>query len=263
MRRLPSLSALRAFEAAARLSSFNRAAEELHVTATAISHQIRGLEAYCGQTLFRRWPRPIALTTAGEFLFPVLREGLDKFSTAIEHVRTEPIGARRLKIATTNAFAARCLVPMLPAWRAENPDIELVVIGTDAVVDLQAGEADVALRYARATPRDGVSEELTRDRFYVVAAPSLLAKSSQKIWQRLPRISYDWLPHDKQAPTWERWKEAARDTTKTPGRVVSHFREELHAIEALIAGQGVASAATCSSRTSWPAVPWFACPKRP
>ncbi len=75
MRKLPPLGALRAFEAAARLLSFKAAADELGLTPTAISHQIRLLETHCEQALFRRRPRPLALTRAGARLFPVVREG--------------------------------------------------------------------------------------------------------------------------------------------------------------------------------------------
>jgi LysR family transcriptional regulator, glycine cleavage system transcriptional activator len=79
MRRLPPLSSLRAFEAAARLGSFKRAASELAVTPTAISHQIRSLEEYIGLSLFKRDVRKVELTEAGVQLFPVLRDGFDSF----------------------------------------------------------------------------------------------------------------------------------------------------------------------------------------
>jgi LysR family glycine cleavage system transcriptional activator len=80
MRKLPPLASLRAFEAAGRHLSFKDAAAELGVTPTAISHQIRLLEEICGRPLFQRRPRPLALTGAGERLFPVLRNGLEQFS---------------------------------------------------------------------------------------------------------------------------------------------------------------------------------------
>ena len=240
MRQLPPLSSLRTFEAVARLGSLRLAAEELKVTPTAVSHQITGLENYCGQTLFRRRPRPLALTEAGERLFPLIRDGLDLFAAAMKQLRERGPVVQRLRVSTTNAFAARCLVPMLPIWHRENPSVELEVIGTDAVVDLSAGEADVALRYAREMPRDGIALELARDRFHVVAAPSLLGSGNARSWRSLPRIAYDWLPGDTKAPTWERWETVARSRTGAAGRIAMRFREELHAIEAVVAGQGVA-----------------------
>jgi LysR family glycine cleavage system transcriptional activator len=240
MRDLPPLGALRAFEAVARLGSFHLAAAELHVTPTAISHQIRSLEGHCGQSLFRRRPRPITLTEAGGRLFPVIRDGLDLFAAAIAQVRAPGAATRRLRVSTTNAFAARCLVPLLPDWHREHPQVELEIIGTDAVMDLRAGQADVALRYARHTPRDGLAVELTRDRFHVVAAPSLLGPAGAKSWRRLPRIACEWLPWDPLGPTWERWDAMARTRPDAAGRVAMRFREDLHAIEAVVAGQGVA-----------------------
>jgi LysR family transcriptional regulator, glycine cleavage system transcriptional activator len=87
MRKLPPLTELRAFEAAARFRSFKVAAAKLGVTPTAVSHQIKLLEAYCGQALFRRQPRPITLTWAGEQLFPVVRDGFGSFVEAINFVR--------------------------------------------------------------------------------------------------------------------------------------------------------------------------------
>lgn len=240
MRRLPPLNSLRTFEAVARLGSFRLAAEELNVTTTAVSHQIAGLENYCGQTLLRRRPRPLTLTEAGERLFPLLRDGLDLLSAGVEQISKSGEPERRLRVSTTNAFAARCLVPILPHWHRENPAVELEVIGTDSVVNLRAGEADVALRYAREMPRDGIALELTRDRFHVVAAPSLLGSGGTRSWRRLPRIAYDWLPGDSKAPTWERWESAARARPGAAGRIAMRFREELHAIDAVVAGQGVA-----------------------
>ena len=234
------MSALRAFEAVARLGSFRLAAAELHVTPTAVSHQIRSLEVYCGQSLFRRRPRPLALTEAGGRLFPVIRDGLDLFAAAIERARAPRAEAGQLRVSTTNAFAARCLVPLLPDWYRENPAVELEIIGTDEVIDLRGGLADVALRYARDMPRDGVAVELARDRFYVVAAPSLLGPDGAKSWRQLPRIAYEWLPGDTQAPTWERWDMVARTRPHGAQRIAMRFREELHAIEAVVAGQGVA-----------------------
>src|ERR1700753_4435984 len=106
MRKLPPLGSLRAFEAAARHMSFREAAQELGVTPTEISHQIRTLEEICGQPLFRRRPRPLELTRAGERLFPVMRSGFDTFANAIAAASAR---ARhpRLRVTSPNAFASQ------------------------------------------------------------------------------------------------------------------------------------------------------------
>jgi LysR family glycine cleavage system transcriptional activator len=248
MRKLPPLGSLRAFEAAARRMSFREAATELGVTATAISHQIRLLEDICGQPLFRRRPRPLVLTGAGERLFPAIRNGFDTFAAAIASA-SAGIGQRPLRVTSPNAFASRWLVPRLPKWREEHPTIPLEIIGTDAVLDLRAGNADVAIRYARRMPPDLAAQELFRDSFFPVCSPELLAKGTRQIERaadllQYPLIHFDWMNRDREAPTWPRWLATARSVD--PGIPDTNkawdlsFREELHAIDAVAAGQGIA-----------------------
>jgi LysR family glycine cleavage system transcriptional activator len=247
MRKLPPLAELRAFEAAARCLSFKLAAAELGVTPTAVSHQIKLLESFCGQSLFRRQPRPIALTSAGEQLFPIVRDGFESFAEAINRVRVGGTGAR-LRVTTTNAFAARWLVPRLPHWREAHPRLKLEIVGTDAVLSLKNGEADVSIRYARSAPTEGPSFELTRDKFLVAAAPALVGKSRKRMspieLARFPLIEAGWPAKDAEAPTWRRWETVARryhkDVPDLSSLVSSNFREELHAIEAAVSGQGIA-----------------------
>lgn len=248
----PPVLALRAFEAAARLLSFQRAAAELGVTPTAISHQIRKLEEHCGMPLFRRQPRPLALTPDGEALFPAVRDAFRAMANALDRLP----GTRAsdsLRITTTNAIAARWLLPRLAAWRQAHPDIRLDIAGTDVVLDLRAGEADAAIRYARRPPPDLCAVELLRDSFQVVASPALVGDARLPLSPaeiiRLPLIEAAWPASDDQAPTWERWAALARaqpgcGLPASAGRQVAlSFQEELHAIEATIAGQG---AAICS-----------------
>lgn len=247
MRKLPPLTELRAFEAAARRMSFKLAAAELGVTPTAISHQIKLLERHCGRPLFRRRPRPLALTWAGEQLFPVIRDGLENFGEALETVRAGGASGR-LRITATNAFAARWLVPRLPRWREAQPRLKLDIAGTDAMLDLKAAEADIAIRYAVKPPGDGIATELVRDTFHVVASPKLVGAARRMLspaeLARLPLIEAEWPPTDPHSPSWRRWQRAARARHKTVPDLSSlvslTFREELHAIEAAIAGQGVA-----------------------
>ncbi len=247
MRKLPPLTELRAFEAAARHLSFKLAAAELGVTPTAVSHQLKLLERHCGQSLFRRRPRPLALTRAGQQLFPVVRDGFETFAEALNKIRSGGASGR-LSLTATNAFTARWLVPRLPNWRELYPRLRLDIIGTDAVIDLDAGDADVAIRYARKPPAVGPSIELFRDEFYAVASPKLVGNLRRSLspaeLARLPLIEAEWPPADFDAPRWQHWQRVASrrhgsvpDTATLPSL---SFREELHAIEAAIAGQGVA-----------------------
>jgi LysR family transcriptional regulator, glycine cleavage system transcriptional activator len=245
MRKLPPLGSLRAFEAAARHLSFKNAADELGLTPTAISHQVRMLEEHCGERLFRRRPRPLALTPAGTALYPAIRGGFEAFADALEALgdKSEPTP---LRVTTTNAFASRWLVPRLGLWRDAHPDLPLTVIGTDRVVRL-ADEADIAIRYARTAPSGSVAPEMFRDRFFAVCAPKLL--SGRPPVRRpgdlaaFPLIQYDWFAPDPTAPTWRRWLDMAAEAdpaARELGEIALGFREELHAVEAVLAGQGIA-----------------------
>jgi LysR family transcriptional regulator, glycine cleavage system transcriptional activator len=246
MRKLPPLTALRAFEAAARHLSFKAAADELALTPTAISHQVRLLEEILAGPLFRRRPRPLALTAVGAALFPVIRDGLDAFAAAVAQARDGP-AEQKLRVTTTNAFAGRWLVPRLPRWREANPEIALEVIGTDTVVELATGNADVAIRYAFAAPPGLATSELLRDRFWPVASPKLLA--GRKAIYRAPDLKgypfvHAWWPDtNPHAPTWQRWLIMAHrlDAGVSLDMAANGltFSEELHAIDAVIDGQGV------------------------
>lgn len=242
MRRLPPLNSLKAFEAAARHLSFKRAAEELFVTPTAISHQIRQLEDICGQQLFLRRPRPLRLTNAGHTLFPILRDGFDDFAVAVDRV-TVASRNRPLVVSTTTAFASRWLLPRLAAWRSECPDIRLEVRAGEAVADLHADDVDFAVRYAHRPPPNLVSHELFRDRFLPVGNPRLLGTRHRLQPHELADfrlIEFDWKQADPAAPNWARWFEAAGDSGGLEKAETFHVSEEIHAIEAALAGEGVA-----------------------
>jgi len=124
MHKLPPLSELRAFEAAARHLSFKKAAAELGVTPTAISHQIKLLEQYCGRPLFRRRPRPMALTESGGRLFPVIRDGLEVFAATIAIIKRDRSAPSRLPPVT---LASKKLQPSLASRRQQqSPDQEAI-----------------------------------------------------------------------------------------------------------------------------------------
>jgi LysR family glycine cleavage system transcriptional activator len=243
MNRLPPLIELRAFDAAARHLSFKKAAAELGVTPTAISHQIRLLELYCGRALFRRRPRPLSLTEAGARLLPIIRDGFETFAAAFAAIKLEG-DKQPLRVTTTNAFASRWLVPRLPRWKKLRPTAPLDVIGTDSVLDLRAGDADVAIRYGPALPIDGIAKEFLGDSFWPVCNRELASELRHAADLRGHVLVHCWWsPSDLAAPTWQRWLAAARskwrDVPEFKDMDHLSFREELHAIEAVIAGQGI------------------------
>ncbi|AVR98446.1 transcriptional regulator GcvA [Pseudoduganella armeniaca] len=237
MRRLPPLPALRAFEAAARHGSFKHAADELAVTPTAISHQVRALEEHLGMPLFARRVRQVVLTEAGAALYPVLRDGFDAFAAALQQLA--PVPARRhVTISATGAFTGRWLAPRVARFRARHPDIDLELRATDAVVDLHADAVDLAIRYGRGPYPGLVAEALLGDRFAPVASPALGPIAPADL-AALPLIEFTWRRPHPDNPTWKTWFAAAGLAWRVPrGRL--RFSDEDHAIQAALAGQGVA-----------------------
>ncbi|MFD3210608.1 LysR substrate-binding domain-containing protein [Pseudomonas sp. LR_7] len=237
MRRLPPLSTLRAFEAAARHGSFKQAAHELSVTPTAISHQVRALEEHLGLALFERRVRKVVLTDAGARLYPVLREGFDAFVRVIERI-TPRQGRAQVTVSATLAFTARWLVPRVTAFHAQHPQIALQLQASDEVVDLDAAGVDIAIRYGKG-PYPGFDVvPLFADRFAPVANPLLQVESVSDLSQR-PLIDFQWRRKHRDNPTWARWfAEAGLDEPKEAPLL--GFSDESHAIQAAVAGQGVA-----------------------
>ncbi|SIT17417.1 LysR substrate-binding domain-containing protein [Paracoccus saliphilus] len=240
MRRLPPLHALRAFEAAARHLHFGHAAAELHLTPTAISHQIRQLEAILGVKLFIRHPRPVRLTREGEMLFPVLNRSLDQIAAAIATVSSEDAG-RPLSVSVTMAFASRWLMPRLAQLREET-GIELIVNADDRPAIFQRDNIDLAIRYANDPSSEGNWTVLFADRLVPMCSPRLLEEIDVPFdpehlsdWRL---IHYDWKQKSAGSPTWKNW------LTRINGRGVAPpiaqvFSEEIHALDAAIAGLGV------------------------
>jgi LysR family glycine cleavage system transcriptional activator len=234
--RLPSLTSLRAFEAAARLRSFKKASEELAVTATAISHRIRVLEEYLEHPVFVRKVRAVELTPEGEALLSAVSSGFHTIATAIDQIR-RPLRVS-VTLSATPAFAAKWLVPRLGAFQAAHPDIDLHVHASNAPVDLNAGTANLAIRYGHGQYEGAIARLLLKDRFAPVASPAL-RKTIRKDASQWPLIHFDWHRRPPIELTWEAW---ARATGRKPSDVSTGIRysEESHAIQAAVAGQGVA-----------------------
>lgn len=234
-RRLPPLAALRAFEAAARHLSFRRAAAELAVTPTAISHQIRLLEATLGLALFVRAVRRVTLTAAGRRLYPALRDGFDAFERGLADLSPQT-GRKAVTLTATTLFTARRLLPALGAFRAQHPSFDLRLHASDELVDLDGGVADIAVRYG-AGPFSGlVSEPLLSERFGVLCAPSLGLSVPEDL-KRATLLHVDWT-QPSLAPDWRRWARLAGLT----GLAVDaglRLTDDGHGLQAAVAGHGV------------------------
>lgn len=236
-RRLPPLGALRAFEAAARLQSFKRAAEELSVTPTAISHQIRSLEDQIGLRLFERQTRRVVLTAAAERLYPVLRKGFDAFAEAIAELSLRS-QRRPLTLSATLAFTAKWLVPRVSSFRLACPDLDLRLHASDDPVDLHAGVADAAIRYGRGPYPGLIAEPLIGNRFAPVCSPRLALHRLEDLREHT-LLHSEWRHPTPDTPTWRGWCERAGiDYIDVDAGL--RFTDESHAIQSAIAGHGVA-----------------------
>jgi LysR family glycine cleavage system transcriptional activator len=238
MRRLPPLGSLRAFEAAARRESFKAAAAELRVTPTAISHQVRQLEAGLGVALFVRQTRKVTLTAEGKGLYPPLRQALDAMAEAVDAVRRP---ARRVAtLSATVAFTARLLVPRAARFRTLHPGWDLRLHASDDPVDLHAGEADAAIRYGLGRYPDLITLPLLTDSFAPVCSPHTGLREPKDLL-RVTLIHFEWASAGTKAsmPAWRRWAERAEIPGLDPDAGIT-FNDENSAIQAAIAGQGVA-----------------------
>jgi len=252
--RYPPLNALRAFEAAARHLSFKIAARELHVTAGAVSHQVKLLEDHLGVPLFRRLTRALELTTEAQAMLPKVREGLDALHAAVERVRSREDMAA-LTVITPPNFAARWLMPRLARFTAAHPNIELHIAARQQMVDQsESGAAMVPDQDARpdtavAMVRFGSGnypgsrvDEVFSAVYVPVCSPKLLAGDHPL--RRPEDLRHHTLLHDDTVieegarPSWNDWLQAVgvKDIDATRG---PHFSDAALAVDAAIEGMGV------------------------
>lgn len=252
--RLP-WTAVRAFEAAARLKSFKHAADELHVTPTAISHQIRNLETHLGVVLFERRHRSLALTPAGERLAEASAVAFGALETTLDDLvrRGAACGPGTLTISAVTSFALKWLAPRLPAFQATRSDIELRLVASDVLVDFRTdASVDIAVRYGPGPYDESLHAEPLWPRGTVVpvCAPQLAAGADladpatlarQTLLRTVPPAS--WRSDGRGDADWLAWLAAAGATNAANERATRTgplFSNSQLAIEAAIAGHGIA-----------------------
>jgi len=240
-RRNYPLNALRSFEAAARHLSFVKAADELHVTPAAISHQVKSLEDFLGVQLFRRLPRGLLLNDAGQLFLPELRDGFAQLDKAVERVR-ESDARGPLMISVAPAFAAKWLVPRLERFSAVHPDIDVRISARLAVIDFQRDAFDAAIRLGRGNYPGLESTKLFDESVTPLCSPRLLEgefplRRPEDLQHHL-LLHDDSLEFDAAAPKWSSWLKAAgiKDIDSTRG---PHFSHPDHALQAATDGAGV------------------------
>jgi LysR family transcriptional regulator, glycine cleavage system transcriptional activator len=236
-RRLPPLHALRAFEAAARHLSIKKAAAELAVTPTAVSHHVRALEDALGVKVFERHARHIELTAYGNELYPVLREGFDAFADAIARVKSRKVRTV-VTLSATVAFTARWLLPRVADFHKANPSMDLRLHASDETADLRSGTVDAAIRYGRGVYESLSAERLFPDSFAPVCSPRLKVRNARDLANQT-MIHFEWRRQRRDNPTWARWlRTAGVDDLNAKADLI--FTDESQAIQAAIAGNGVA-----------------------
>jgi LysR family glycine cleavage system transcriptional activator len=239
---LPPLSALRAFEAAARLRSFSKAADELHVTPAAISHQIHALEEDLGVRLFHRRSRAVELTPSARVLLPGLSEAFAGIQTSVRRLRAHN-DTGTLTVTASPSLAAKWLVLRLHRFQTAYPDIDVRISASDDVVDMARGDFDLAIRYGTGRYAGLEVELLLGNEVFPACSPHLLAAGPPL---RVPNdLRHHTLIHDQAvdqnalAPTWAMWLKAAgvKDMPAVaPGLTFSGTHL---ALDAAIAGHGV------------------------
>ncbi len=235
-RRLPPLSALRAFEAAARHLSFTRAASELGVTQAAISHQVKLLEDQLGQPLFRRLTRRLLLTDAGQLLWPGVRDGFDRLAEAVQKVQARG-DSGVLTLSLTFSFAARWLVPRLGGFLKAHPDIDVKLTTTDRLVDFAREDVDIAIRYGHGDWPELSSWKVIRPVYTPLLSPKLTkgqSLSQPSDLQLLPLLT-----ETDDTLDWKAWFKAAGCTWR-PSRRLVEFDTTQMAVAAAAEGLGVA-----------------------
>jgi LysR family glycine cleavage system transcriptional activator len=173
-RAFPSLTSLRAFEAAARTASFSLAARELNVTHAAVAQQVRALETELGHELVYREGRGLALTAQGIRLSSALAEGFRTIELALGEMRAADPGAP-LRVTMTPAFASQWLMPRLWAFWKAHPDVPLSLHPEMRVIDLRREALDLAIRFGNGSWPGLEAEFLTSGQYIIIAAPELLA----------------------------------------------------------------------------------------
>lgn len=237
--RLPSLNGLRAFEAAARHLSFTRAAAELNVTQTAISHQIRRLENELGVRLFARRNRALALTAEGRDYLPEVRAAFHGLRLATERLARRDDG-RSLTVSTLASFAAKWLLPRLAAFQERHPDIDVRLTSSTALADFDNDGIDAAIRYGRGQWPGLRADWLMADELFPVCSPALL--EGRRPLRRPEDLHHHTLLHTTIGSNedWRLWLTAAGlplDLLQGPGL---SFDLTLMTVQAAIDGLGVA-----------------------
>lgn len=228
------------FEAAARLASFTKAANELGVTQAAISRQIHLLEELFGFPLFVRLHRRIELTERGKTFATAAQDALDLIATSVIEITKED-SAAELTIAASVAFSQFWLLPRISEFSKRHPEISLRIVSQDTMPNIEAGELDMAIRFGTGMSSDGTAEMLFEDEIFPICSPDF-AKMAGDINNVNDLVGHPLISNATDDPTWTGWKEFLAsfsvEMPKKPLGLRCSFYTE--AIYAALNGQGIA-----------------------
>ena len=236
--RLPPLNALRCFDIAAKHLSFTKAAAELNVTHSAVSHQIKALEEWLGAPLFRRINRGLVLTDAGQAYLKPVRDSFERLGEATRRLRVRERSGP-LTVSVMPSFAAKWLLPRLRRFRERHPDIDVRISADSNLTDFARDDVDICIRYGRGVWPDVDTELLMRETMFPVASPRLLEgppplKTVADLCHHTLISDYDW-----RVDFWQLWLEAAGMTRFVAKHTLSFNYSNLM-LQAAIDGLGVA-----------------------
>jgi len=239
---MPALDLLVGFESAARHLSFTKAGEELHLTQSAVSRQIKELEDQLGAALFQRRHRALALTEAGQQFYAAAAQVISTMRTATERLRASTGRRQPLSVTTTASFAALWLIPRLAGFTREHPGVDVRITADTRVIDLERDGLDVAIRHGPASLAGPNATRLFGEKVFPVCSPKLLKKTPLDKPADLknhvllqyddPDVRHPWLH-------WKTWFEVERIADLRPaGTLIFSGYEQI--IPSAVAGHGVA-----------------------
>lgn len=240
MRKIPPVNAIRAFEAACRHMQFQLAAEELGITPSALSYQIRQLEDFLGFKLFNRLNRSIELTREGRILAPGIVEAFEKMEETFELLNNNEAG-NTLVVSTGPAFSAKWLAPRLHSYLEENPEIDFRLSANLKLTDFDRDGVDAVIRFGAGNYPELYVEPLFQEISTPLVSPTLFEKvggmADEHLFEKIPLI------HDESlrflgGGQWKAWLDAMgyKNTNSEKG---VHFNHADHCIEAAVDGGGI------------------------
>jgi DNA-binding transcriptional LysR family regulator len=235
------LTAIRAFESAARLGGFKAASAELFVTPAAVSQQIKTLENLLGNMLFVRTSHGVQLTAAGEVLYSKVHLSFLDISSSMSSLKP-PADSNTLRISTTPAFASLWLIPRLAKFYSEHPDIHVSIETSNEVVDLfRDASVDLAIRCGFRDFPDLYSHPLMREQFGVFSHAHWKEEEAET---SLKLINIRWTTSSPSSISWKSWCAAAKHESWLSKAIYREYNDEHFALQAAIAGHGLTLAST-------------------